>query len=90
MPNLLTQSRGLLAFMAAGVADARPFDDIWVAHADDKVAAAAVWLPPGTYPRGVRRELITNLRGLPAFARAGRHTAASFRILDAAASAVCA
>ena len=37
--------------MRSGVKDAAPFDEIWVAHADGKVAGAAVWLPPGAYPR---------------------------------------
>ena len=42
--------------------DAAPFGEVWVAHADGKVAAAAVWLPPGAYPRSLRRELMTNVR----------------------------
>ena len=36
--------------------DACPFGEVWVAHADGKVAGAAVWLPPGAYPRNARRE----------------------------------
>ena len=51
IPNLAKQTKALIAFMNSGVKDARPFGDVWVAHADGKVAGAAVWLPPGGYPR---------------------------------------
>ena len=35
----------------------KPFGEIWVAHADGKVAAAAVVARrPRAYPRGLRRE----------------------------------
>ena len=51
MPNLVKQQKALIAFMSAGVKDAAPFGDCYVAHADGKVACAAIWLPPGTYPR---------------------------------------
>jgi GNAT superfamily N-acetyltransferase len=81
-PNLLRQTRGLMAFMGSGVADAKPFNEIWVARTDDgKVASAAAWLPPGGYPRGVRRETMTLLRSAPTFLRAGRRIAASLRLL---------
>ena len=46
-PNLLQQTAGSSRSWA-GVADAKPFNEIWVARtADGKVASAAVWLPPG-------------------------------------------
>jgi GNAT superfamily N-acetyltransferase len=81
LPNLVSQTKGILGFMGAGVADAKPFDEIWVAHAGDKVACAAVWLPPGAYPRGVKRDMKTNLRSIPVIARTGARSVASFRLL---------
>jgi GNAT superfamily N-acetyltransferase len=81
-PHLVRQTRGLMAFMGAGVADAKPFNEIWVARAEDgKIASAAAWLPPGGYPRGVRRETMTLLRSSPTFLRAGRRIVASLRLL---------
>ena len=83
LPDLVHQTKGILAFMAAGVADAKPFGETWVAHADGKVACAAVWLPPGAYPRGFRRDAMTNLRALPVITRAGRRSLTSLRLLAA-------
>jgi GNAT superfamily N-acetyltransferase len=83
MPDPIAQSRGLLSFMGASVTDATPFGEIWVAHTDGKVACSAVWLPPGAYPRGVRRDLLTNLRGSPSFLRTGRRLAGALRLLGA-------
>lgn len=86
LPDLVRQSRGLLAFMGSGVADARPFNEIWVARTgdqDEKVACAAVWLPPDGYPRTPRRDLMTIVRGFPSFARAGSRIAASLQLLAA-------
>ena len=83
LPNLLHQMKGIAAFMSAGVADAKPFDEVWVAHADGKVAGAAVWLPPGSYPRGVRRDATVNLRSIPVIARSGKRSLASSKLLTA-------
>jgi len=83
LPNLVNQTKGILAFMSAGVADAKPFNETWVAHADGKVACAAVWLPPGAYPRGLRRDMQTNLRSIPVIARSGARSLASLRLLTA-------
>jgi GNAT superfamily N-acetyltransferase len=83
LPNLVNQTKGILAFMGAGVADAKPFGETWVAHADGRVACAAVWLPPGAYPRGVRRDMKTNLRSFPVIARSGARSLASLRLLTA-------
>jgi GNAT superfamily N-acetyltransferase len=83
VPDPVSQSRGLLSYMNAGVADAAPFGDIWVAHTNGRVACAAVWLPPGTYPRGPRRDLMTNLRGIPTFVRSGRRLSGALRLLNA-------
>ena len=38
VPDLVSQSRGLLTYMGAGVADAAPFAETWVAHTNGKVA----------------------------------------------------
>lgn len=79
----ISQTKGLLTFMGASVVDAAPFGEIWVARTGTKIAGGAVWLPPGTYPRGVRRDLMTNLRGLPTFVRSGRRLAGAVRLLAA-------
>ena len=34
LPNLVNQTKGVLSFMGAGVADAKPFGEIWVALRD--------------------------------------------------------
>src|SRR3954463_8968151 len=81
-PNLVRQTRGLIAFMNSGVSDAKPFNEIWVARTEDgKIASAAAWLPPGGYPRGTRRETMTLLRSSPSFARTGRRIATGLRLL---------
>ena len=83
VPDPIAQSKALLAFMGAGVTDAKPFGEIWLARTGGKVACAAVWLPPGSYPRGTRRDVMTNLRGLPTFIRSGRRLAGAIRLLTA-------
>ncbi len=83
VPNHMRQTAALLTFMGGGVADARPFGEIWVAHADGKIAGGAVWLPPGAYPRSPRREAMTYLRALPTFLRVGRRLGGSIRLLSA-------
>jgi len=83
LPDLVAQSKGLLHYMKAAVADSAPFGEIWVAHADGKIACGAVWLPPGAYPRGSRREMMTNVRAAPAFARTGRRIGGALRLLAA-------
>lgn len=83
VPNLLRQSKALVSFMSSGVKDARRFDEVWVAHADGKVAAVAVWLPPGAYPRGPRRDLMTYLRTLPTFVQCGKRIGRAAALLGA-------
>jgi hypothetical protein len=83
VPNLLHQTKGLLGFMNGAVKDARPFGEVWVAQTDGKVAAAAVWLPPGGYPRSPQREVMTNARAVPAFARARGRIRDSLKLLAA-------
>ncbi len=83
VPDLVNQAKGLLGFMSGAVNDAAPFGEVWVAHADGKIAASAVWLPPGAYPRGLRREVLTNVRAVPAFARARGRIRESLKLLAA-------
>jgi GNAT superfamily N-acetyltransferase len=83
VPDPISQSKGLITFMNASVVDATPFGEVWIARTAGKVACAAVWLPPGKYPRGARRDLLTNLRGAPTFARSGRRVAGAFRLVGA-------
>src|SRR3954454_22792328 len=82
LPDHIHQHKGILGYMQGGVADAKPFNEIFAAHADGKVAAAAVWLPPDAYPRGVRRDVMTMLRALPAFTHSGKRLLASRRLLN--------
>jgi hypothetical protein len=82
-PNLVRQTKMAMAFMGAGVKDAAPFGETYVAHADGKVAGAAVWLPPGTYPRGVRRDVKQYLRSAPTFAYCGRRVGRALALLSA-------
>jgi len=83
VPNLVHQTKGLLGFMHGAVKDAQPFGEVWVAHTDDKVAAAAVWLPPGGYPRSPKREVLTNVRAVPAFTHARGRVRESLKLLAA-------
>jgi GNAT superfamily N-acetyltransferase len=83
VPNLLKQSKALNSFMSSGVKDARPFNDVWVARADGKVACAAVWLPPDAYPRGVRREIMTYVRTLPTLFQTGKRLGRAMALLGA-------
>jgi GNAT superfamily N-acetyltransferase len=83
VPNLVKQQKALIAFMRAGVKDAAPFGDCYVAHADGKVACAAIWLPPGSYPRGAVRDLKTYIRSFPTFAYCGPRIGRAFALLTA-------
>ena len=47
------------------------------------MAGAAVWLPPGTYPRGLRRDLLTYVRSLPTFVYCGARVGRAFALLSA-------
>jgi GNAT superfamily N-acetyltransferase len=83
VPNLLQQMTTLISFMSSGVKDARSFGDIWVAHADGKIASAAVWLPPGAYPRSARREVMTYVRTMPTLFHSGKRIGRAFALLGA-------
>ena len=83
LPDLVHQTKGILAFMGAASPTPSRSARSGSRTPTARSRAAAVWLPPGAYPRGARRELMTNLRGLPAFARIGRRTARELRLLNA-------
>jgi GNAT superfamily N-acetyltransferase len=83
VPDLVRQQKALIAFMSSGVKDAAPFDETWIARADGRVACAAVWLPPGGYPRNFRRELMTYLRTAPTLAYCGPRIGRAFALLSA-------
>jgi GNAT superfamily N-acetyltransferase len=75
--------RANLTFMHSLVADARGFDEIWVARVGSKVAAVAVWLPPGGYPRGAWRETLGILRDMRSVPRLGSRLRVSIRLQNA-------
>jgi GNAT superfamily N-acetyltransferase len=83
VPNLLKQSKALVSFMSSGVKDARPFNEIWVAHSDGIVASAAVWLPPDGYPRSLRREAMTYVRTFPTLVYTGKRIGRAMALLGA-------
>jgi GNAT superfamily N-acetyltransferase len=83
VPNLVKQTKMCIAFMGAGVKDATPFGEIHLAHADGKVASAAVWLPPDKYPRGFRRDMMTYVRSASTFAHCGPRIGRAFALLSA-------
>lgn len=80
IPDPISQARAALTFMAAPVLDAERYGEVWTASVDDTVVGAAVWLPPGTYPRGARRETLSVLREMRSVHRIGSRIAASLRL----------
>ena len=80
VPDLLSQARAALTFLGSAVADATPFGEVWVARADAAVVGAAVWLPPGAYPRGAVRSAVSVGRDLRSVHRLGRRIASGMRL----------
>jgi len=80
VPDPLSQARAALTFMNAPVIDAERYHEIWTSSVDDQVVGAAVWLPPGTYPRGSRRETVSVLREMRSVSRIGSRLGASVRL----------
>jgi GNAT superfamily N-acetyltransferase len=80
VPNLLSQSRALTTFMGSLLADGKPFGEVWVARSGRAVVGVAVWLPPGAFPRGWRREAAAYARELPGVPRLGRRLPAAIRL----------
>jgi GNAT superfamily N-acetyltransferase len=83
VPDPLHQARLLLHFMRASVVDTRRSGEIWVVRREGAslVAGAALWLPPGAYPRGLRRDLAQFMRMMPGFPGIGTRGPAMMRLL---------
>lgn len=84
LPAERARRRVLPRYLGSDVSDALPNGFVDVATLDDQMAGAAVWLPPGAYPIGIRRQLMEALRvapiapwGLRALAEAKRGQAAN-------------
>lgn len=56
LPKPRTRTIAMRAFFIAGLVDAHKHGEVWVATVEDAVAGAGVWLPPGSYPPGSRRQ----------------------------------
>lgn len=72
IPDTLSQARAALTFMGSVIADGIPFDEVWVARSGSVITGGAVWLPPGTYPRGMKREFASIGRDLRSIHRIGQ------------------
>jgi hypothetical protein len=83
VPDHLSQTRAALTFMRSLVVDARESGEIWVARAGARLAGVAVWLPPGAYPRGPRREALGILRDIRSVPRLGSRLRRSIRLQNA-------
>lgn len=80
VPDALSQARAALTFLGSVVADAAPFGEIWTARDGSTVIGGAVWLPPGSYPRGARRSAVSLVRDLRSAHRLGRRFTAGTRL----------
>ena len=80
VPDPISQARAALTFMTAPVIDAEKYHEVWTASVGDQVVGAAVWLPPGAYPRGPRRGTLSLLREIRSVPRLGSRMTASFRL----------
>ncbi|MGO9876867.1 MAG: GNAT family N-acetyltransferase [Acidimicrobiia bacterium] len=80
VPDLVSQAHAALGFMQSAIVDARPFHEVWIARVGAKIAGVAVWLPPGAYPRGPRREAVGVLRDLRSIGRLGRRLPSCVRL----------
>jgi GNAT superfamily N-acetyltransferase len=80
VPDALSQARAALTFLGSLVADARGFGEVWVAKDGEVVVGAAAWLPPGAYPRGLRRSLMGLSYDLRSVHRLGRRVPLGMRL----------
>jgi GNAT superfamily N-acetyltransferase len=83
IPDAVSQARAALTFLGSVVADAFPFGEVWAAREGQIVIGGAAWLPPGTYPRGVRRSSVSAVRDLRGAHRLGRRFTAGARLFGA-------
>ena len=56
LPGAALRARGTRKFFGAGIVDARPFGEVWVASESDTILGTMVWLPPGRYPPSFWRQ----------------------------------
>ncbi len=80
VPDALSQARAALTFLGSLVDDAAAHGEVWVAHDGTFVTGAALWLPPGAYPRGFRRSLVSVLRDLRSVYRLGPRLGSAMRL----------
>lgn len=72
----------LAAVFDAFVRDGLPFDESLVAAVGQRIVGCAVWLPPGTMPRGAARTATLNARAAQLLLT-GRNRVSGLRLLDA-------
>ena len=80
IPDAVSQARAALTFLGSVLADAAPFGEVWVARSIETILGAAVWLPPGAYPRSARRNAVSILHDLRSAHRIGRRIVPAFRL----------
>ncbi len=83
IPDLMKQARAALTFMGTVLIDGMSFHEVWVAREGALVVGAAVWLPPGAYPRGARRDTLNLLHDLRSVHRLGPRALAGMRLYGA-------
>jgi GNAT superfamily N-acetyltransferase len=62
VPRDRVRALGTATFFRATLRDALAYGETWVTTVDRDLVGAAVWLPPGAYPQGTRRQLAQLLR----------------------------
>lgn len=80
IPDAVSQARAALTFLGSLVADAAPFGEVWVARSGEAILGAAVWLPPGAYPRSARRNALSLAHDLRSAHRIGRRIVPAARL----------
>jgi GNAT superfamily N-acetyltransferase len=80
-PRLLRQQRSFHRPFGAVIGDALQDGEAWVATVEGRVRGVAAWLPPGSYPRSIRRDLRVAIRSLPAFLPPSRHALGGVRLV---------
>jgi ribosomal protein S18 acetylase RimI-like enzyme len=83
VPDPLSRARALLTIMNSVLVDAAPLGEVWVARQGPTITGVAGWLPPGAYPRGIRRETTSVIRDLRSAHRLGRRALSGMRIYAA-------
>ncbi len=81
MPAPARRAPALMRIMGAAIADASRYGEVRVASIDTQIAGAVVWYPPGSYPRGPRRDTAQLLRLIPSALAVGTRIPAMLRLL---------